>query len=89
MGERDLPDAVDLGRQLVGALRDLAEPRDAPRLPELGLVVVGLVLEEQGHDPLRDQVAPVDPREALRDHNAHAELSRGASAACSRLEPCP
>ncbi len=34
------------------------------------------VLEEERDDPLRDQVAPVDPREALRDHRSHAELSR-------------
>ena len=49
-------------------------PRDPPGLAQLGLVVVGRVLEEQRHDPLRDQVAPVDAREALRDHGADAEL---------------
>ena len=49
---------------------------DAPGLAELGLVVVGLVLEQERDDPLGDQVAPVDPREALRDHRADAELGR-------------
>ena len=34
------------------------------------------VLEQQRDDPLGDQVAPVDPREALRDHGPDAELRR-------------
>src|SRR4029079_7303312 len=53
------------------------EPRDAPGLPQLGLVVVRRVLEEQRHDALRDQVAAMDPREALRDHGADSQLCRG------------
>ena len=60
--------------ELVGAVGDLQQPRDPPRLAELGLVVVGLVLEEERDDSLRDQVPPVDPREALGDHRPHAEL---------------
>ena len=63
--------------QVVPALGDLAQARDLPRLSEPGLVVVGLVLEEEGHDPLRDQVAPVDAREALRNDGAHAQLRGG------------
>ena len=74
--ERDRPAAVgdDLGLDLVLALGDPVQPRDAPRLSELSAVVVRFVLEEEWHDPLRDQVAPVDAREALGDHGAHAEL---------------
>src|SRR5256885_17232292 len=59
--ERDRAGAFNLGLEVVLALGDRVEPRDRPRLPELGLVVVRLVLEEQRHDPLRDQVAAVGP----------------------------
>ena len=52
------------------------EAGDRPGLPELGLVVVGRVLEEERHDALGDQVAPVNPREALRDHGPDTELGR-------------
>src|SRR5262249_61694534 len=47
---------------------------DLPGLPELGHVVICRVLEQQRNDPLGDQVAAVDPREALGDHGANAEL---------------
>ena len=70
--------------QIVEALGDLLQARDAPGLAELGLVVVGRVLEQERDDSLGDQVAPVDAREALRDHGAHAELGgreRGVLAA--------
>ena len=52
------------------------EARDPPGLPQLGLVVVGLILEKEWHDSLRDQVPPMNPRKALGDHCADAELGR-------------
>src|SRR5918992_453669 len=48
---------LGLDRDLVLALRDRGEARDAPGLAELGTVVVGLVAERQRDDPLCDQVA--------------------------------
>ena len=49
---------------------------ERPGLADLGRVVVGVVGEGQREDPLGDQVAAVDAREALRDHRLDAELER-------------
>src|SRR5919109_388729 len=76
MGDRDRAVLADLDLELVLALGDRMQPRDPPDLPKLGLVVIGLVLEEQRDDPLGDQVPTMDAREALRDHGTDAELSR-------------
>ncbi len=64
-------------RHVVESVGDLLQPRDPPGLAQLGLVVARRILEQQRNDPLRDQVPPVDPGEALCDHGANAELRRG------------
>ena len=71
MGEHDRSVLPDLAVELVLSSRDLVEARNAPGLAQLGLVVVGLVLEEQRDDPLCDQVAAMDPREAFGDDGAN------------------
>src|SRR5919204_5462368 len=57
--QRDHADAIDLDLELVVPLRDRVQAAHAPGLAELGLVVIGLVLEEEGHDALGDQIPPV------------------------------
>ena len=71
-------------RRFLDASRDgltvselLFDLRELPCLPDLGLVVVGLIGECQGKDPLGNQVSPVDPRNGLRDHCLDAQVQRG------------
>src|SRR4051812_9430737 len=64
-------------RDLVAArLELLAHLGQRPALADLGAVVVGGVLERQREDALRDEVAPVDAREGLREDGTDAEVQR-------------
>lgn len=52
------------------------------------VVIVPFVYEYQRQDTVVNQVCHVDTREGFGDNTLYAKL-QGASAACSRLEPCP
>ena len=77
VGEGDLLIAVDLGGDLVRALRKLLlEVGQGSGLPNLGAVVVALVVKSQRDDALGDQVAAVDAGKRLGDHRLYPEMKR-------------
>src|SRR2546429_553388 len=47
-------------------------------------VVGGPIVEREWHDPPVDQVRPVDPRERLGEHRAHAEVHRAGRGGLAR-----
>ena len=85
MVQLQLAVAVDLRSDRVRAVFELlADVRELPGLADLGVVVVGVLRERERHDPLRDEVAAVDPGERLRDHGLDSQVERGERGVLSR-----